>query len=258
MAREESAKIVEQMLGDFSNFSKPFGGLEFYGNSTDFCDLIDCCRDFTSPPKEEDAVTRKVYLFLEPFHGKSAIYKASEIEAKANGLDTYRFDGTLGPTQRELRDLQPRTDALVIVDGLPEVAVNRRVVLERFNALSGQGLLLARSDYAADANLNSSFAKVVLSHVDRRPIDKVAWLIGLIRENLRDESGVIASDLASTLKRLPVKTLVALSHVPLGERVQELPTLGRRVAEALRLQVQLRPGEAYPQEDLAVIFMELY
>jgi hypothetical protein len=246
------------MLKDFSSFSTTFGGIEFYGSSAPFRDLFQVCKSLVSIGDKEVPDGRRVYLFLEPYHGKSSISKALEIEAKANGFNALRFDGTVGLTQKELLDLQDRSDAFVIVDELPDSAPSRRTLLERFNALSGIGILFANPIYGTDANLNSSVLSVTLSHIDQRPIDKLAWLVGLIRENMRDQIDITPDLLADALRQLPFRTLETYFKAPLGHRVRTLPTLASSIAEALRLQIELRPGQAYPQEELAVIFIQFY
>ena len=105
---------VELLLRDFSAFTHDLGGLEFYGYSSEFQDLLHLCHDFALTPRSE---TRKTYLFLDNFHGKSSLAKAISIQAVANGGAAFRFDGTIGLTSKELKDLQKQIDALVIVDG---------------------------------------------------------------------------------------------------------------------------------------------
>jgi hypothetical protein len=194
-----------------------------------------------------------MYLFIERSHGKSALAKATEIEAKSSGFSVRCLDGMIGATQKELRDLQPRADALTIVDGLPESAPNRQTVLERFNSLAGKGLLLARPEYCADANLDSGVPMLRLDHVDQRPIDKIAWLIGLVRERLRD-GGLNSEAISSALIRLPAKGLMALSKVKLGPKISELANLASHIAESL----QVQPDEALTQEVLTEIFLEFF
>jgi hypothetical protein len=258
MTQEEIPNLSHEMLREFSSFSTTFGGIEFYGYSTAFRDLFQICRRLASTEDNEMPALRKVYLFLEQYHGKSSISKALEIEAKANGFDAFRFDGTAGITQKELKDLQNRADTFVIVDELPDAAVGRRTVLERFNALSGIGILFASPVYETDANLDSTFLRMTLSHVDQRPIDKISWLVGLIRENLRDQAEAMSRSLNDALTQLPFRALATFFQAPLGDRVRRLPDLASRISEALRLQIELRPGEAYPQEELAVIFIRFY
>jgi hypothetical protein len=145
MPIENASAVVEAMLREASAYSSILGGLEFYGASVEFLDLMQVCRlaGRNAPGQDRDLM----YLFIERFHGKSALAKAIEIEAKSSGFSVRCLDGTIGATQKELRDLQPRTDVLTIVDGLPESAANRQTVLERFNSLAGKGLLLARVEY---------------------------------------------------------------------------------------------------------------
>ena len=257
MTPDETARVVEQMLSDFSDFSFNLGGLEFYGNSTELRDLLQLCHDIASL-RSDAASTRKAYLFIEPHHGKSSLAKATEVEAKRNGFAAYRFDGTVNATQKELRDLQANADAIVVVDGVPEVAENRRILLERFNSLKGRSLLFASPQYQADASLDSSVQKLRLCHIDERPLDKLAWLIGLMRESLRDESGILSKPLADSLLQLPARVLTTLSSVALGTKVREFRTLAEHIAQAFLLRAELDPSQPFPQEELAAIFIEFY
>lgn len=258
MTPEEIAKVVEQMLCDFSNFSFTLGGLEFYGSSTELRDLLQLCHDMASLRNDDATSTRKAYLFVERYHGKSSLAKATEVEAKGNGFSAYRFDGTVNATQKHLRDLEANADAIVVVDGVPEVAENRRVLLQRFNSLTGRSLLFASPEYQADANLDSSVQKLRLRHVDERPVDKLAWLIGLMREGLRDESGMVSRPMVGFLSQLPVRVLITLSGVALGTKVREFRTLADHIAQAFILKAELDPGQPFPQDELASIFIEFY
>ncbi len=259
MTPEETTKTVEAMLRDFSIFTTTLGGLEFYGHSADFHDLLCLCRDLASRRStDEIASGRKAYLFIDSRHGKSSIARATEMEAKSSGLSAYRFDGTVGATQRELRGLRPEADAIVLVDGVPEAAGPRRTLLECFNSLDAKGLLFAPPEYFADANLDSNVPRLRLNHVDQRPIDKLAWLVGLVREHLRGDNGLVSATLFDALAQLPARALITLSSATLGAKITELPALARSIAEALRLSVGLEPGGVFPQEELAVIFMEFY
>jgi hypothetical protein len=127
MAVETPAAVVEAMLLDFSLCSSTLGGLEFYGTSIEFRDLIQVCRDFAG---RHDPGQGSDLTFIERFHGKSTMAKAVDTEAKSGGLSVFCFDGTIGATEKGLRDLQSRTDVLTIVDGLPEPAINRRTTEE--------------------------------------------------------------------------------------------------------------------------------
>jgi len=69
--------------------------------------------------------------------------RASDLETKSRGGVGFRFDGTTGTTQRAPLELQSRNDALIIVDGLPDAVAGRKLLLERFNSLSGSALLFA-------------------------------------------------------------------------------------------------------------------
>ena len=259
MTPKETIEIVEAMLRDFSSFSTTLGGLEFYGCSADFVELLGLCRHFSSRHGTDVVANRtKAYLFIDPYHGKSSIARATELQATSNGLSAYRFDGLVGNTQRELKDLRPTTDSVVLLDGLPEAAGPRRMLLERFNSLDTKGLLFAPTEYSADANLEPTLVRLRLNHVDERPVDKLAWLVGLVREQLRDDSGSIPGILSDALALLSAKALIALSHASLGARIENLPVLARRIAEALRLSAGFETGGTLGEEELAVIFLEFY
>lgn len=250
--------LVEEMLEDISSFSSTIGGIEFYGCSEEYRKLLSVCRRFGAPCASPSQTAEKAYLFIESHQGKSAFSRATEVEARSNGIAAWCFDGAVGVTQKKLREVQSQTDSVVIIDGLPELADHRRVILERFNALSGRGLLFALPEYLSDALLDSRIRKVTLSHVDKRPADKLAWLIGLVREILRDENGIVQRPRADILSQLPIKLLLALSRVPLGARVGDLRVLAAEIAESMRLNIELQPGQPFPPEELAVIFTRLF
>lgn len=256
MAVEDEAEIVELMLREFPRFVISFGGLEFYGNSAEYRELIELCRDFASGGRERALPSTKIYFFVDAFQGKSTIAKATEFEAKANNVTAALLDGRTGAAQKTLLELRDRRDLLVIVDDLPESAGNRRTILERFNSLLGRGILFSTSDYLADANLDRSIPSVRLKHVDHRVIDKLAWLIGLIRERLQDSvSGEVD---VSAVSRLPARMLTTLASATFGPRVGELPKLAERITEALRLQIALESGSPLPADELARIFVEFF
>jgi hypothetical protein len=257
MAAKDTASIVEEMLHDFSPFSLALGGLEFYGTTIEFRDLLDLCRDFASVSGGKEASLNKAYLFAERYHGKSAIARATELEAKANGLSVFSFDGTAGATQKALLDLQPRTYALTIIDGLPEPAASRRTLLDRFNSLRGRGLLFATPEYSADANLDQDIPDLRLSHIDQRPLDKLALLIGIVREHLRDV-GLSREQVRDAVSQLPVRALIMLSSIIRGPNVGKMADLGSRVGEVLRVKIEFEPGRPFPEDELALVFLEFF
>ena len=246
------------MLQDFSRFSSQLGGLEFYGQSTEFRDLLQVCRDFASSGEARASRVNKVYLFIEDYHGKSSLAKATLVEAATNGIAVDRLDGTAGASLKILGELQQNPDAVVVVDGVAEVAAQRSNLLNRFNALKGRGLLFAPPEYLTDANLHPDILQLKLEHVDQRPIDKLAWLIGLVREYLRDETGIIPPRLSAALLRMPLSVLLALCRAPLGPKISEIRDLAGRIAQAIDLRVNLRPDEAFPQEELTAIVIDFY
>jgi len=144
------------------------------------------------------------------------------------------------------------------VDGLPEAATNRASFLGRFNSLKGRAILFAPTEYVADANLSPDISSVRLSHVDERPIDKLAWLIGLVREYLRDESGYLQAPVTEALRRLPVKSLLILSSAPIGSRLPDISDLARGIAQAIGVRLNLRPEEALPEGELVALFIDFY
>jgi hypothetical protein len=199
-----------------------------------------------------------VYIFLEKFHGKSSLSKAIHNQAVANGRIAFHLDGTVGSSANQLRTLEQRSDAAVIVDGLPEATANRITFLNRFNSLKGHAILFATPEYLTDASLNPDISRVWVGHVDGRPTDKLAWLIGLIREYLRDDTGALQEPMSEALRKMPVKTLVTLSAAPLGPKVSGISDLARRIAEAIQLRVNLQLREPFPGEELAAIFIDFY
>lgn len=129
--------------------------------------------------------------------------------------------------------------------------------MDRFNSLSGRGLLFVPPEYSADANLDPDAPKITLTHIDQRPIDKLAWLIGLVREGLRD-AGLTPEGIADALAQLPLKALIALSSITLEPKLPGLPSLGSRISEALRVKVEFERGQQFPEHELAMIFMEFF
>src|SRR5258708_1764138 len=137
---------IESLLQDSSLCSRELGGLEFYGYSKEFRELLQLCNDFATAVSAEKELPRKAYVFLDEYHGKSSLAKAMAIQTEANGGKVFRFDGTIGSTSRDLKDLQTIDNALIIIDDLPEVAANRSTVLERINSLRRRAVLLARPE----------------------------------------------------------------------------------------------------------------
>jgi hypothetical protein len=256
--RIQDASVVEGMLASFSGFTEKLGGLEFYGNSPDFRKIFNICRCVVEGSETPNAASSKAYLFLGKYHGKTSIAKAVEREAQSKGLSTRLLDGKEGATQKTLMELVSDRNVVTILDGLPEASASRRTVLERFNRLEGRGVLLALPEYAADATLDDRTPTLLLSQIDQRPMDKLAWLIGLIREGLFDEAGRIPDALSRELGRIPGKAMLTLVGSHFGERITRISSLGRSIAEALRLRAGLESETPLPQEDLAEMFMQFY
>jgi len=258
MVSEDLRNAVELLLRDFSLFSHELGGLEFYGYSTEFRDLLRLCRDFASSTESERRSSRRAYVFLDASHGKSSLAKAIVIQAVANGGTAFRFDGTLGSTSKELNTLQQNANALVVVDGVPEASGARSTLLERLNSLRGRAILLARSEYLNDASLKSDVPTLRITHVDGRLLDKVAWLVGLVREHLRDEGGVVHPEFAEALQQMPASALATLCAVPVGSKIADLGVLATKIAQAIQLRVGLGTGPSLPEEELATMFVEFH
>jgi hypothetical protein len=258
MTMAESVESVEAMLRDFAPYLLPLGGLEFYGSSTELRDIIHICQHLSSPQSAPNEDPRKFYIFAEQYHGKTTIAKATDNRAKGNGLASFYLDGVAGASQNELKNLRERRDAIVLLDGMPEVAAKRRILIERFNSLSGKGVLFAPPQFSVDANLDASIPRLRLSHIDHRLIDKLAWIVGEIRERLRGESGAGTEDLSPAITNLPARALLSLASVRLGSRVKDLPDLADKIADALRLQFKVGLEDRVAAEDLAVIFMGFF
>jgi hypothetical protein len=252
-------RIVEELIsGPVSVFSNELGGLEFYGYSPEFRDLVRFCHDFTMVESGESVASRKAYLFLPTSHGKSTFARAVASQASANGLDVLRFDGTLGSTSKELRELQARKDVLVIVDDVPETSQTRSTLLDRFNALKGPGLLFARPEYSSDANLRPDIPTITIAHVDERYFDKEAWLLGLVLESLRDQTGAVPEESIAAFRSLPKGVFATLCRVPLGEKVSNLRGLTEKIGQTIQLGVSLGTIPVLSDEDLAAIFVEFH
>lgn len=147
--------------------------------------------------------------------------------------------------------------AVTIIDGLSEAAPQRRTVLDRFNNLRGRGLLVCRPEYGSDATLSIGVQRFYLSHVDQRWLDKLAWLIGIVRESLRD-SGEVPPSLSTAVSELPVRTLISLAKVRMSERVKDIPVLANRIAVTVRLRSSLTTGARIEGEGVASIFVEFF
>jgi hypothetical protein len=258
---EQPASDVEQaraVLSDISSFRSIVGGLEFYGASSEFHAVIEVCKRNAAEVADEQQAPNKAYLFIEDYHGKTALAKATDLEARTNQLASHYLDGTAGPTQKTLLDLRDEKLALIIVDGLPEPANQRRTVLERFNSLTGRGLLFCRPEYSSDANLSMAVQRFHLSHVDQRWLDKLAWLVGMTLESLRDSTGRVPPSLSRAVGELPARTLVSLANVRMSGRVKDIPVLANRIAETVRLRSELAPITRIDGEDVASIFVEFF
>ena len=252
-------RIVEELvLGEFSAFSIELGGIEFYGHSPEFRDLLRLCRDFAFADSGESSAPRKAYLFLPASHGKSSIAKAITIQASAGGLKAVRLDGTLGTTSKELKDLQTKKDFLVIVDGVPEASPARSMLLERFNALTGSAILFARPEYSTDASLRPDVSAVSIEHVDERFADKVAWLLGMVLESLRDDNGTVSEDSITALRSLSAGVFTSLCRVHLGEKVSQMRSLSEKIGQTIQLGLSLGTTPVLSDEDLASIFVEFH
>jgi hypothetical protein len=173
-------------------------------------------------------------------------------------LKAVRFDGTLGATSKDLRDIQKQKDVLVIVDGVPETSQARSTLLERFNVLAGSAVLFARPEYSSDASLRPNITAVTLAHVDERYADKVAWLLGLVLESLRDETGTVPDNSTTAFRNLPIGVFTALCRVRMGEKVSIMRTLSEKIGQTIQLGVSLHTTPVLSDEDLAAIFVEFH
>jgi len=258
METEDIRSIVESLLRDPSLFTCALGGLDFYGHSIEFRDMLQLCSDFSKGENTASA-PGKAYIFLHDAHGKTSLAKALSAETAALGGKVVRLEGTAGVAAKELLDLQKNGDVLVVVDGVPEASGLRSTVLERFNSLRGRAVLFARPEYISDASLKAEFPVVTLSHVDFRLVDKIAWLIGLIREYLRDEAGItLEADIADALRFLPLNAMISLSGVPVGPKLSQLGTLAVKIGQALQLRAGLQSETPLPESELGTIFVEFH
>jgi len=252
-------EIVEELVsGPVQAFSHELGGLEFYGVSRDFLEVMRICSAFSFGKSAELFAGRKVYLFLPDSHGKSSLANAMAFQTSAIGIKAYRFDGTEGESSKHLRTLQTERDILVIVDGVPESSQARSTLLERFNALQGTAILFARPEYSTDANLKSDVPRILLTHVDERYADKVAWMLGVTLESLRDETGIVPEELRLAFRALPAGIFATLCGVPLGARVSQIQILCDKIGQAIQLGVNLGGTPAISPEDLAAVFAEFH
>jgi hypothetical protein len=250
--------LLEEMLRSLHSCTKTVGGLDFYGQSREFNDLFQICEDTLALDEKGDAGDRHAHIFLEEHHGKTSIAKALEIEGKAKGIRSFYLDGTIGLTQKTLQEFKGASDVLVIVDGLPEAAPPRTVVLERFRNLGGKAILFASPNFRYDVSLGPTVRSVQLSHVDERPLDKIAWLLGLIRESLASHNDLGTENPADAIALLPVSSLLSLSRISLGVRVKDLTVLAEKFSDLIRLRSDLRPMERLSPEDVMELFLEFY
>jgi hypothetical protein len=258
MTHEETLQFVGEILRNFSSFSSNVGGLEFYGVTPEFKNVLRTCRDIIGEQPPENIYLRQVYIFLDDHHGKTSIAKALDIEAKMKGIQSFYFDGIAKVTQKDLLDLRESRGAVTLIDGLPESAQQRGTVLERFNALAGRAILFCQPEYQSDARMSEEIQTITLSHVDERPIDKLAWLIGLIRELLRSEMGTVPENLEKVTSQLPAATLMALTKVKLGPRIKELSKFAATCAEMIRFRAESNPNERVTPEDLTGVFLDFF
>jgi hypothetical protein len=258
MISENIRKAIEVMLSEFSGCSWQLGGLEFYGLSAEFQELLRLCRDFASHEENSTSPPPKAYVFIDSHQGKTSISKATQLEATKNGNSSVYLDGSAGPSQRELLNLLHKTDIFIIVDGVPEAADKRATLLTRFNSLAGKALLFLPPDYIVDENLDASIPKIRVPHIDSRPLDKLALIIGLVREHLRDETGELQKSCARVLQTMPVSGLAAFGVSSLGSKVSDINVLSKSIADAIGIKVNLQAGEAFTQDDLMAIFFEFF
>jgi hypothetical protein len=258
MANFAQQLLVEEMLRTFQSCTKTVGGLDFYGQSAEFNGIFQLCEDALAIVDNGEANERHAHIFLEQHHGKTSIAKALEIEGKAKGIRSLYLDGTIGLTQKTLLDLKGATDALVIVDGLPEAAPSRTILLERFRNLTGKAVLFASPNFSHDVGLVSSVPSAQLSHVDERPLDKIAWLLGLIREALGSSNEGGPEGLTQSIARLSVSSLLSISRIALGARVKDLKLLADKFSDLIQLRTDLGPLEHLSPEDVMELCLEFF
>ncbi|MCL4797714.1 MAG: hypothetical protein KJZ84_24330 [Bryobacteraceae bacterium] len=256
MVSEDTQNTADALFRDPRLFTHELGGLEFYGYSTEFRELLELCREFARvdvvrPP-------RKAYVFSDPAHGKSSLAKAISIQAASSGGRVVCLDGSVGTTAKDLKDLQQDSGVLAVIDGVPEAAGARSTLLDRFNSLKGSGVLLARREYVRDAGLKPDVLAVEIPHVDGRLVDKLAWLLGLVGEHLRDQGGLSSQEIIDGLRLVPVGALVTLTGVPMGPRISNLGSLATRIGQAIQLRVGLQSEQLLPEAELATIFVEFH
>jgi hypothetical protein len=157
-----------------------------------------------------------------------------------------------------LKDLQPQQDVLVVVDGLPESSQPRSQLLERFNSLKGAGILFAELEYMSDASLRSDITAIGMSHVDERYPDKVAWILGLLIESLRDETGTVPEHFIHAVRSHATGAFMTLCRPRLGAKISSIRGLAERIGHAIQLTVGLRSAPTLSDEDLASVFVEFH
>ncbi|MEZ5399217.1 MAG: hypothetical protein R2729_06070 [Bryobacteraceae bacterium] len=258
MTHADVSLAADLFAGGVSSIAHAVGGLEFYGYSAEFRDLITLCRDFTLAESREVGVAKKAYVFLPDAHGKTSLAKAMVVQASSNGVKAFRFDGTAGATAKELKDLQMQQGVLIVVDGLPESSQPRSLLLERFNSLKGDGVLFAEPEYASDASLKPDITWISLPHVDERYPDKVAWIVGLLLELLRDEAGVVPDDCINAVQSLANSAFMTLCRPRLGEKISNIRDLAEKIAQAIQLTLGLGSAPSISDEVLASLFVEFH
>jgi hypothetical protein len=180
------------------------------------------------------------------------------LEGASKGIAAFRFDGTAGATARELKDLQGREGVLTVVDGLPESSQPRSQLLERFNSLKGAAVLFAGPEYTSDASLKADTTAFAIPHVDERYLDKVAWVIGLLLESLRDETGAVPERFIGGVRSLATSSFMTLCRPRLGAKISKIGDLAVKIGQAIQLAVSLRSAPTLSDEDLASIFVEFH
>jgi hypothetical protein len=256
MVSDDIQNSADALLRDPDLFTYELGGLEFYGYSAEFRELFQLCRNFTAV--DVDRLARKAYVFLDPAHGKTSLAKAISIQVASRGGRVVCLDGTVGATVKDLRDLQQASGVLAVVDGVPEAAAARSTLLDRFNSLKGSGILLTSREYDSDAGLKADVFVIELPHVDSRLLDKLAWLLGLVREHLRDQAGLAPEAINDGLRLIPVGALVSLIRIPMGPKILSLGSLAAKIGQAIQLRVGLQTEELLPEAELATIFVEFH
>ena len=252
-----ATKLLAYAAENFSDYTRHLGNEVFYGATQEFAGLLNLCEEAVSAISSSEP-RRLICIMLPHGHGKSALARAMERAARADGFDTCQcFDGTRNVVANEVQNLLKDQTALLILDGLPTAQNARQQVLTRLIKGAAHVILLCAPVHAPDAALATFVSRYKTSHLDERSIDKLAIILGYAREAFAQ--GVADRDVDfSSLRRLPKDVLIALvATVRCGDKAAELPRIGERIGRLIATRLALGDAANVEIDEMITLFEPL-